>query len=155
MFTDFEANLRCTRGQEGLFNLKYLTKKILLSNVSSFCFRLICCLIYLHDEGEQEVTGTLEGFKPSAHSSCVPIPRLGLREPRWPNRKRTGLFCRIFKQQWCWRWWWWRNLRGHQSCLYNKVYYTEVTGQDGYLGRPGDVLTNAEVCLTGVGHAFI
>ena len=26
-----------------------------------------------------------------------------------------------FKQQWCCRWWWWRNLRGHRSCLYNKV----------------------------------
>ena len=39
-----------------------------------------------------------------------------------------------FKQQWCCRWWWWGNLRGHCSCLNNKVYYKTIAGQDGCLG---------------------
>ena len=51
------------------------------------------------------------------------------------------------------RWWWWRNLGGHRSCLYNKVYYKTTAGRDEW--APGDVLSQIEVWLGRVEPIFI
>ena len=43
--------------------------------------------------------------------------------------------------------------RGHRSCLYNKVYYKTVAGQDEW--APGDVLSQIEVWIDRVEPIFI
>ena len=90
-------------------------------------FTFICSLFYWDDLGKELTIRCLVinqwcGIMSACHSAHFnSVPCLGARIVS-------------FKQQWCCRWWWWRNLRGHRSCLNNKVYYKTIAGQDGCLG---------------------